>query len=71
MGDFRSSEELEIFLVTASARYGKYAEPLWKNEIRSRTELANVSVTSLVAGGVSNVAHAEAIQVHVKAAGMH
>lgn len=69
MGDFRSAADLNKCLIEISPRYSKYATDLWDNNIRSPTELANVSVTTLAKCGVSNVAHAENIQVHVKNAG--
>lgn len=69
MGDFRSAADLNKCLIEISPRYSKYATDLWDNNIRSPTELANVSVTTLAKCGFSNVAHAEYIQVHVKNAG--
>jgi hypothetical protein len=69
MGDFRSAADLNKYLIEISPRYSKYATDLWDNNIRSPTELANVSVKTLAKCGVSNVAHAENIQVHVKNAG--
>ena len=71
MGDFCSAADLNRYLVEISPRYSKYATDLWDNNIRSPTELASVSVTTLAKCGVSNVAHAENIQVHVKNAGKH
>ncbi|DBA80770.1 TPA: hypothetical protein ACH3X1_007997 [Trebouxia sp. C0004] len=62
-GDFRSTADLNKCLIEISPRYSKYATDLWDNHIRSPTELANVSVTTLAKCGVSNVAHAENIQV--------
>lgn len=69
MGDFRNAADLDKYLIEISPRYSKYATDLWNSNMRSRTELANVSVTTLAKCGVSNVAHAENIQVHVKNAG--
>ncbi len=69
MGDFRSAADLNKYLVAISPRYSKYATGLWDNNIRSPTELANVSVTTLVKCGVSYVVHAENIQAQVKNAG--
>lgn len=69
MGDFCSAADLKRYLIEISPRYSKYAADLWDNNIRSPTELANVPATTLAECGVSNVAHAENIQVHVKNAG--
>jgi len=46
-----------------------YATDLWDSNIRSPTELANMSVTTLVKCGVSNVVHAENIQAQVNQTG--
>ena len=69
MGEFGSAADLNGYLIGISPRYGKYATSLWDNEIRSTTELAYVSVTTLTNCGVSNVAHAQNIQAHVKSGG--
>ena len=68
-GKHGRTADLNRYLIEISPRYSKYATELWNANIRSPTELANVSVTTLVKCGVSNVAHAENIQVHVKNAG--
>lgn len=69
MGEFTSQAALHTFLTTINSRYGKYAEALWSNEVRSHAELGNASVTSLTACGLS-MAHAEDVQVFVNAGGM-
>lgn len=70
MGDFHNAADLDKYLIEISPRYSKYATDLWNSNIRSCTELANVSVTTLAKCGVSNIAHAENIEVHVKNAEM-
>lgn len=69
MGEFISEAELHSFLVAINPRYGKYAEALWNHEIRSSAELGNISVTTLVAFGLSNQAHAENVQAFIKQGG--
>ncbi len=69
MGDFATSNDLVEYLTKINPKYGKYATPLWKGEIRSRAELANVSISTLSTYGISNIGHAENIQVYVKGEG--
>ena len=69
MGHFRSIADLNKCLHEITPRYSKYAIGLWDNNIRSPTELANVSVATLAKCGVSNVAHAENIKAQFKNAG--
>ncbi len=71
MGDFASSDNLNDYLVKINPRYGKYAAPLWDGEVRSPAELANASIRSLATFGISNMAHAENVQAHVKRAGQY
>lgn len=73
MGDFCSEADLAAYLVAITPRYGKYASYLWAHDIRSLTELANLSVESLTSCtcGVSNVARAATIQAIVKHLGEH
>ena len=70
MGEFISQADLHSFLTAKNSRYGKYAEALWSNEVRSSAELGNMSVTTLTSLGLTNLAHAENVQAFIKEGGM-
>ena len=69
MTTFSAKSNLEQYLKNIDQRYAKYAEELWANEIHSTTLLGTISLSTLLACGVRNPAHAEHIIAHSKPTG--
>lgn len=65
---FSTEQELGDFLGGLDVRYRNYAAPLWDSGVATADELANGSIDSLVAAGISNRIHAENIKAK---AGVH
>jgi hypothetical protein len=60
--EFATQEDLQRFLASVKAGYGRYAAELWRRDVTTTLELAAASIEDLEAAGVARL-HANAIKL--------